>query len=898
MFRNLRPLGIAAGIFALSTVVGSCAADRPLSTLQLDPSQASITVPAVVISQIYGGGGNAGATLRNDFIELHNTSASAVSVAGWSVQYASAAGSTWQVTALTGSIPAGGYYLIQEAAGSGGTVSLPTPNASGTIAMSATAGKVALVNGTTAITGTCGVGSLVIDKVSYGSSTDCTFGMTAGLTNTTAAQRKDLGCAYTEVLSADFVVGTPAPRNLASPANICDTPPPPVVVHHVHVTPATATMTQGGPAVQFSAVAHNETHGQVIATFTWSSSATTIATVANTGSATSVNPGTANIIATAGGKSDFGVLTVEEAPIPGLPSVRFSEIHYDNFDADMGEAIEIEGPADTDLTGWSVVLYNGNGGASYDTRVLTQTIPDMCAGRGVVVLRYEQDGIQNGSPDGLALVNAGGTVVEFLSYEGPMVASNGPAAGMTSTNIVVSQSSAPLFQTLQRRPSGHWEGPKPSTLGGCYGSTPVTPFNQIRFEGRSPFGDPPIPVGFEAQIFADLIAPNGSEVSTTITWSPETPALASIDAQGVIRGIASGSAKFRATASDAAGTTATFTLPIHVATEGPAVYANHVEFGTPTDGDASDDYIISRREFTSSFNQNRGIPNWVSFNIEGTHFGEADRCNCFTYDPLLPFASYKTSDYTGAGAFHGYPIDRGHLARSADRTAGTMDNARTYYFSNIIPQAAANNQGPWARMENAIGALAEDQNKELFVIAGASGSKGSIKNEGKITIPTHTWKVVVVLSRDQGLGDVDSFDDVEVIAVIMPNDKDIPTQPGNPNDWKVFLTTVNAIEALSGYDLLSLLPKKVQAIVETGLQDEMALVDRLVADGKLNKGNGNALSSKLEAAAESIENGNAEAARNQLASFLNQLDALDNKKLGEADATALRNAINALIASL
>jgi polyhydroxyalkanoate synthesis regulator phasin len=145
---------------------------------------------------------------------------------------------------------------------------------------------------------------------------------------------------------------------------------------------------------------------------------------------------------------------------------------------------------------------------------------------------------------------------------------------------------------------------------------------------------------------------------------------------------------------------------------------------------------------------------------------------------------------------------------------------------------------------------------------------------------------------------VDSFDDVEVIAVIMPNDKDIPTQPGNPNDWKVFLTTVNAIEALSGYDLLSLVPKKVQAIVETGLQDEMALVDRLVADGKLNKGNGNALSSKLEAAAESIENGNAEAARNQLASFLNQLDALDNKKLGEADATALRNAINALIASL
>ena len=81
----------------------------------------------VVISQVYGGGGNAGATLRNDYIELFNRSASPVSLAGWSVQYASSAGSTWQVTNLSGTLAPGQYYLVQEAAGAAG-VALPTPD--------------------------------------------------------------------------------------------------------------------------------------------------------------------------------------------------------------------------------------------------------------------------------------------------------------------------------------------------------------------------------------------------------------------------------------------------------------------------------------------------------------------------------------------------------------------------------------------------------------------------------------------------------------------------------------------------------------------------------------------------------------------------------------------------
>src|SRR5690242_1741167 len=100
--------------------------------------------PDVVISQVYGGGGNSGATYTNDFVELYNRGPSTVDLSGWSVQYASAAGTAYQVTALSGGIAAGAHYLVQEAAGTGGTAALPAPDATGSINLSATNGKVAL----------------------------------------------------------------------------------------------------------------------------------------------------------------------------------------------------------------------------------------------------------------------------------------------------------------------------------------------------------------------------------------------------------------------------------------------------------------------------------------------------------------------------------------------------------------------------------------------------------------------------------------------------------------------------------------------------------------------------------------------------------------------------------
>src|SRR5215207_50997 len=169
------------------------------------------------------------------------------------------------------------------------------------------------------------------------------------------------------------------------------------------------------------------------------------------------------------------VAPVRPAPLPphldvtaaALPSVYLSELHYDNVGTDADERIEINAPAGTDLTGWQVVLYNGSNGAVYNTRTLAETVLATCGDRGVVVLTYPVDGIQNGAPDGIALVNSGGTLVEFLSYEGTMTGIGGPANGVLSTDIGVSEPGAPVGQSLQRSSSDVWTGPVAHTFGAC-----------------------------------------------------------------------------------------------------------------------------------------------------------------------------------------------------------------------------------------------------------------------------------------------------------------------------------------------------------------------------------------------------------------------------------------------
>lgn len=129
--------------------------------------------------------------------------------------------------------------------------------------------------------------------------------------------------------------------------------------------------------------------------------------------------------------------------VPGAPFI--NEIHYDNAGTDAGEAIEIAAPAGTNLAGWSIVLYSVSTGATtgtvYNTRILSGIVPDQDDGYGTITFTYPVNGIQNGPQDGLALVDPDGNVVQFLSYEGAFVAANGPAAGLTSTDLGVFEDS-------------------------------------------------------------------------------------------------------------------------------------------------------------------------------------------------------------------------------------------------------------------------------------------------------------------------------------------------------------------------------------------------------------------------------------------------------------------------
>ncbi len=206
----------------------------------------------LVISQVYGGGGNAGASLKNDFIEVFNAGSSSADLSAWSVQYASAAGTSWQTTNLSGSLAPGQYLLVQEAAGAGGTVGLPPPDVTGNIAMSATSGKVALVNGTTSLTGTCPTGSE--DFVGYGTTANCFEGIapTASLQNTTAALRLFAGCTDTNSNSFDFQTGDPNPRNRLSALHFCTGDNPPTITAITPVAGASGVPVDSNVTVTFS----------------------------------------------------------------------------------------------------------------------------------------------------------------------------------------------------------------------------------------------------------------------------------------------------------------------------------------------------------------------------------------------------------------------------------------------------------------------------------------------------------------------------------------------------------------------------------------------------------------------------------------------------------------------
>lgn len=204
----------------------------------------------VVVAELYAGGGNSGATYADDYVTLLNHGSTAVDLSGWTIQYASAASTSWQSTALSGSIQPGRYYLVQLASGGAAGAALPAADATGTTNLANAGGKVALVRDSTtlacgATAGSCAGSSSIADLVGYGSATDYEgSGAAAAPTNTTALVRANAGCSDSGDNASDFATAPPTPKSSAAPATSCT----------VTTTSTTTTTTTAGSAAQGAAV--------------------------------------------------------------------------------------------------------------------------------------------------------------------------------------------------------------------------------------------------------------------------------------------------------------------------------------------------------------------------------------------------------------------------------------------------------------------------------------------------------------------------------------------------------------------------------------------------------------------------------------------------------------------
>jgi DNA/RNA endonuclease G (NUC1) len=318
---------------------------------------------------------------------------------------------------------------------------------------------------------------------------------------------------------------------------------------------------------------------------------------------------------------------------------------------------------------------------------------------------------------------------------------------------------------------------------------------------------PWVPAGYTKPVFATARTATNGIVSPppAYTWASSDPSVATVDSLGYINAIAAGKTVISATAPNGIKGSVNFSVdPGDAPTT--AVYRNHLEFGTPAGGT-----LLVKRQYALSYNAARGGPNWVSWNLNGSHFGTGDRCDCFTSDQTLPAGVYRVFDFDYRNS--GY--DRGHMVQSESRTSTDQENAATFLLTNILPQAHNNNAGPWGKFENYLNDLVRTGGKEVYVVAGGeySAHPQTLKGEGKVAVPEFTWKVAVILPAGQGLASVHGTGDLQVLAVRMPNDT-ISARNMLNEDWPQYKVKVDEVEARTGLDVLDALPDAIERIVE------------------------------------------------------------------------------------
>jgi len=303
---------------------------------------------------------------------------------------------------------------------------------------------------------------------------------------------------------------------------------------------------------------------------------------------------------------------------------------------------------------------------------------------------------------------------------------------------------------------------------------------------------------------------NGYSFSGSGTFA--TMGLHTIALKGTGTPLALGTNTFLITGGSSAACSFTVTVSNNTLSTQP-VDNDHLLFGNPSNAapitDSAGNYLMQKGYYTLSYNRDRGTPNWVSWHLYSQDLGSVSRSDDFRADNTLPAGWYEVPEdaYSSSG------FDRGHNVPSGDRTNTLSANQSTFLMTNMIPQAPTLNQTTWARMEDSLRLLV-NAGYELYVIMGSYGSGGTGNNgfqttihSGRVTVPSNVWKVAVAIPN--GNNDTTRVDAAtRVIAVNIPNANAV-----NGN-WKTYRTSVDAIEAATGYDLLSRLPVSLQAVVE------------------------------------------------------------------------------------
>lgn len=276
---------------------------------------------------------------------------------------------------------------------------------------------------------------------------------------------------------------------------------------------------------------------------------------------------------------------------------------------------------------------------------------------------------------------------------------------------------------------------------------------------------------------------------------------------------------YRAYASNSGGTaygaSASFTTTTVTVADN-----SHILLGNPSNATSDianeNNYLLEKDQFSISYNNSKLTPNWVCWHLYSGDIGSTARQDNFRTDTDLPSGWYRvgSSDFQYAT----YGFDRGHMCPSADRTLSVADNSATFLMTNMIPQAPNNNQQTWQNLETYSRTLVDSGN-ELYIISGPYGQGGSSAkgtfnsisvNSGanSITVPSKTWKIIVVLPN--GNNDLSRITtSTRVIAVVMPNDQTCNTKP-----WYDYRVSVDSLETLTGYDFLSNVSTTIQNVIE------------------------------------------------------------------------------------